>query len=54
MDYRLMWTIVRAVVLAAWTVPLLGQFRVQPALRAAFTAPGASLPESSLARAPRF
>jgi phosphatidylglycerophosphate synthase len=54
MDYHVVWLIVRAVVLTAWTVPLLGQFGVQPPARPAFTTTRASLPESSLARAPRF
>jgi phosphatidylglycerophosphate synthase len=54
MDYRVQWIIVRAVVLIAWTVPLLGQFGVQHKPRAVFTATRPSLPESTLARAPRF
>lgn len=54
LDYRAAWIVVRAVVLTAWTVPLLGQFGVQPAPRAVFTKTRAALPETSLARAPRY
>ena len=54
LDYRFAWVIVRAIVLTAWTVPLLGQFGVQPAPRAVFATTRAELAETNLARAPRF
>jgi phosphatidylglycerophosphate synthase len=54
LDYRVAWVITRAVVLAAWTVPLLGQFGVQTVPRAVSTAARPALSETTLARAPRF